>query len=138
MPATTRGSTEVSSLVLKALKKGDVVIAECGNTPEKYTYRFDVIEPGERLVCDLVQTGPEGKSIGPQRVTLQGTGAWTTEEQNPTQRWDWLFSRHPRCVKMITIAYGMLYVGDTLVIVHVDSNEQYELLPACTKIYIEN
>lgn len=72
-------------------------------------YRYDprVIKDGEQPLCLMTQTYPEGQTR-PTKVILEGTGFWTTREENPPQIQQ----------KAMSIAFGRVMEGGYIVISH--------------------
>ena len=126
MTTVTSSPTVVDRLVLETLAKGDIITVTCG-VGSTYIYRFEVVDPGKLPTCVMMQTDPTGKEIGPSTVVLEGTGSWTTKQQNPVQD-NWFGQQY-------TIGFGMLHVGGTLSVLDREGESgRWELLPACTKI----
>lgn len=117
----------VHQLQLSTLAVGDLVIATAGRGPAIYIYQFNVLVAGEKPVCALRQIRPDGYIRGPHRVTLEGTGIWTTRDQNPVQ------SFSPE--KQMSTVWGSLYVGGF--IIGAAEREFFQLLPAVNEIDVE-
>lgn len=126
---------EVERVELETLEGGRKINVIAGVDPlERYIYDFTIIEPGNRPVCELVQTSPDGASIGPiGRVILEGAGIWTTPEQNPLQRGDVVMGI-PRQERALSIGWGALYIGGFMTIVDPVARDRYYLQPAITSI----
>lgn len=130
---------DIEQLTLSTLKTGDSVTTTAGLAPDAYTYKFTVVEPGEMPICDLVQTDPAGVVIGPAKAVLQGSGRWTTEQQNPMQRADWFVGRQRQEVAM-SIGYGLLTTSEFVIISEPGdtTGDRLRLEPECTAISIEH
>ncbi len=127
-------------LVLSTVKAGETITAVAGQEPEAYSYDFKVIEAGERPTCDLTQTGPDGATVGPSPVVLEGSGNWTTPEQNPVQANDPVWGR-PRQELAMSIGWGMVRIGGFICIASADLSAPLErayLQPECTDIRLSS
>lgn len=129
---------DIERLTLSTLKAGDSVTTTAGQVPDAYRYKFTVIEPGEMPLCDLMQTDPSGAVVGPAKAILQGSGRWTTEQQNPMQRADWLVGRQRQKIAL-SIGYGLLSTGDYVIISEPGNTtgNRLQLQPECTAISID-
>ncbi len=92
-------SPEVSKIVLKYLRAGDVLHIQTGKGSEAHRYTFLVSNEGEWPVCLFTLT-KDGSVIGPAPMELHGSGFWTTRRQNPVQTQERAFTS---CWEMISL-----------------------------------
>ncbi len=121
---------------LGTLNVGETLHANETEKKGLFSYEFRIIELGERPICDLTQTGPDGSLVGPAPVILEGTGHWTTPAQNPTQRGDPLMGK-PHQWEAMTISWGRVSVGGLLVFTGFEDKkrgDRYYLMPATTEL----
>ncbi|MDB5170437.1 MAG: hypothetical protein JWO35_131 [Candidatus Saccharibacteria bacterium] len=124
------------SVNLSDLTEGNIIKVTAGVDDEAYGYSFTVLESGDTPRCMLEQTSPDGSVVGPAEVILEGTGSWTTPEQNPVQRGSIVSARQDYA---LSIGRGMLNTGCSLVILTPEptNRQRFELMPECTTIEIE-
>lgn len=132
----------IERLKLATVEAGATIQVKASEDPEAYLYSFTVLEPGEMPYCDFSQTSPDGSIIGPVNALLEGTGDWTTPEQNPCQRSDPAMGR-PWQERAMSIGWGALHLGGFVVALDATEREKmpkdrYELLPEVTKITLEH
>jgi len=133
---------KVERLELATLKTGDNVRVKAGNEPEAFIYDFTVVEPGELPYCDFKQISPNGEEIGPASEVLEGSGQWTTPDQNPCQRGDVLAGK-PHQEIATTIGWGRLRLGDFVMVLDATGpketrRDRYQLVPECTEIIVSD
>ena len=131
---------DVERLELSALKYGERIRVTAGDAPDAFLYEFMVVEPGKLPHCDLTQTNPDGSIVGPARVVLEGTGQWTTPEQNPCQRGD-VLAGNPHQEIAMSIGEGLLCLGGYVIVLEAtDTNkvtiDRYQLMPEVSRITI--
>ncbi len=86
-------------------------------------YRFQVRSDlaGRYPLCVLTQLDAEGNLMaGPATVLLEGSGRWTTREQNPVQTQD----------RALTPDYGGINVGSYLTVLDPNTRARAVLEPA--------
>lgn len=123
----------VESLELETLQAGSRLRIIAGDNPRAYGYDFLVLEAGERPHCLVMQTSPDGRLVGPSEVTLEGTGRWTTRQENPVQT---------QFGEAFTISWGYVSLGGLLSVIDRNApkprgvNGRYHLQPACNRIEV--
>lgn len=126
--------SDFERLELASVETGTRIIVKAGEEPEAFTYTFDVREAGDRPYCELTQTNPDGTTVGPAMAILEGTGQWTTPEQNPVQRGD-IMAGKPHQALALSIGWGALRLGGSVIISDREEPlDRYELRPECTAI----
>lgn len=119
---------------LGSLKPGDSLQVKTGPEP-LFTYDVRVVEAGEMPKCEITQKNEQGEvTARPTLAILEGTGHWTTPEQNPMQLADWSIGRQ-RQDKAMSIDYGGLNIGGFLVVrePEKDASGRIYLTPECTE-----
>ncbi len=121
------------SLDLKELQVGSRVVVLAGTDPsDTYRYDFLVCEPGEKPKCLFMQTAPDGELSPVADVILEGTGNWTTREQNPVQKQ----------ATAMSIFHGGMSLGGYAMILDphaewpIGRNGRYQLMPRVSSIEV--
>lgn len=105
---------EIVRLNLSSLKQDAALQVVVRDKGKPFTYDLKVLAPGEIPRCDMTQTDPEGNTVGPAEVFLEGAGNWTTSAQNPAQSQE----------KGLSIYFGHVYTGGELTFLRGDTRQR--------------
>ena len=97
-------SKTIERINLSEVSVGQAIIVRTGKGDHSFTYTFRVDKPGTCPICFLKETDSTDTVTAGGDFILEGTGKWTTREQNPVQTQMHAFS----------IDFGALNVGDFL------------------------
>lgn len=93
-----------------------------------FSYEFEVVEPGEHPICVITEKNKRGKIVGRGLGILEGTGSWTTRNQNPVQTQDRAF----------TIGHGGVRVGGLICVLHPQTRTRYMFEFPCSRIVLRD
>lgn len=82
----------IEEIRLDELRAGDVLSITTGVGSEAFLYDFTVLKTGNWPVGYFQETDPSGSVTGSDVFMLQGSGIWTTRQQNPVQTQETAFS----------------------------------------------
>ncbi len=86
--------TQNERIELNTIAPGDILRITTGIGESAFRYTFVAETQGAWPRGQLEELRPDGSIVGPFRVALQGSGRWTTRQQNPVQIQDRAFTSY--------------------------------------------